>query len=223
MPNNYGPKIVTDGLLTYLDAGNPKSYPGSGTAWTDISRNGRNGTLSNATYSSADGGSVVFNGTNSSVGCTGTAVVSAATFLVWINRNGDQGQYDAVLFTRSGSSTGLNFFSGNQIGYHWNNSASTYNWASGLAMPNLQWCIWALSVTSTSATAYLCQRSGITSAVNTVSHPSVTITNMQIGQDTGVVGRLFAGNIAVAQIYNRALSRDEILQNYNATKGRFKL
>ena len=218
-----GPKIVTDGLVLCLDAGNSKSYPGSGTAWVDISRNGQNGTLNNATYSSADGGSIVFNGTNSFVQCTGTTVVSAATFLVWINRNGDQGQYDAVLFTRSGSSTGLNFFSSNQIGYHWNNNGSTYNWSSGLTIPNLQWCLWALSVTPTSATAYLCQRSGITSAVNTLSHPSVTITNMQIGQDSGVAGRLFSGNIAVAQIYNRALSRAEIIQNYNATKGRFKL
>ena len=45
MPNNYGPRLVTDGLVLCLDAGNSKSYPGSGTAWNDLSRNGNNGTL----------------------------------------------------------------------------------------------------------------------------------------------------------------------------------
>ena len=64
MPNNYGPRIVTDGLVLCLDAGNSKSYPGSGTAWNDLSRNGNNGTLNGPTFNSADRGSIVFDGTN---------------------------------------------------------------------------------------------------------------------------------------------------------------
>ena len=47
MSLSRGPKIVTNGLVQYLDAGNILSYPGSGTTWTDISRNGNNGTLTN--------------------------------------------------------------------------------------------------------------------------------------------------------------------------------
>ena len=43
----YNPKIVTNGLVLCLDAGNTKSYPGSGTAWTDLSGNGNTGTLTN--------------------------------------------------------------------------------------------------------------------------------------------------------------------------------
>ena len=43
----YNSRIVTDGLVLALDAGNTKSYPGSGTTWTDLSGNGRNGTLTN--------------------------------------------------------------------------------------------------------------------------------------------------------------------------------
>jgi hypothetical protein len=45
MAISYNPRIVTDGLVLALDAGNPKSYPGSGTTWTDLSGNGNNGTL----------------------------------------------------------------------------------------------------------------------------------------------------------------------------------
>ena len=53
----HSPKIVTDGLVLCLDAANPKSYPGSGTTWTDLSGNGNNGTLVNgASYNSVNNG-----------------------------------------------------------------------------------------------------------------------------------------------------------------------
>jgi hypothetical protein len=57
--------IVRDGLVLNLDAGNPASYPGTGTTWTDLSGNGNNGTLVNGVgYSSDNGGSLVFDGVN---------------------------------------------------------------------------------------------------------------------------------------------------------------
>ena len=60
-----GPTIVTNGLVLHLDAGNPASYPGSGTTWTDLSGNGNDGTLVNGVgYDSANGGSLVFDGVN---------------------------------------------------------------------------------------------------------------------------------------------------------------
>jgi hypothetical protein len=114
----------------------------------------------------------------------------------------------------------MNFFSSNQLGYHWNGDAATYNWASGLTIPNLTWCMVAVSVTSTSATAYLCQTSGITTATNTTSHASSVLNDIKIAQDDAG-SRFFNGNIAISQLYNRALSADEITQNFNALKGRF--
>ena len=45
-----GPKIVTDGLVLYLDAANPKSYPGTGTIWNDLSGNGNNAIKNNGSY-----------------------------------------------------------------------------------------------------------------------------------------------------------------------------
>jgi hypothetical protein len=60
-----GPEPVTSGLVLHLDAANPRSYPGSGTAWNDLSGNGNNGTLINSpTYSSNNKGTIVFDGTN---------------------------------------------------------------------------------------------------------------------------------------------------------------
>jgi hypothetical protein len=217
------PGVVTTNLSMFLDAGNASSYPGSGTAWTDLSGNGRNGTLTNGpTYSSADGGSIVFDGTDDFVQCSGSVTATAATFVSWIRRNGTQGQYDGILFSRGTNVTGMNFQVSNQLGYHWNNAVNTYGWQSGLTIPDLTWCMVAVSVTSTAATAYLCQSSGITSAINTVSHTSTTLDDIKIGQeDFG--GRFFNGNIAIAQLYNTALSAEQVAQNFAADRARFGL
>jgi hypothetical protein len=213
--------VVTTGLQLYLDAGNASSYPGSGTTWTDLTVNGRNGTLTNGpTYSSADGGSIVFDGSNDFVQCTGSLTVTAATFVTWIRRNGNQGQYDGILFSRGTNTTGMNFFSSNQLGYHWNDSSSTYNWASGLTIPDATWCMIAVSVTNTAATAYLCQASGITTATNTVGHASSVLNDIKLAVDDAAA-RYFAGNIAIAQLYNIALSAGEISQNFQADRARF--
>ena len=213
--------IPTNGLQLYLDAGNASSYPGSGTSWNDLSGNGRNGTLTNGpTYSSADGGSIVFDGSNDYVQCTGSLTVTAATFVTWIRRNGNQGQYDGILFSRGSNTTGMNFQSSNQLGYHWNDAGNTYNWQSGLTIPNLTWCMIAVSVTSTAATAYLCQSGGTTTATNTVNHSSSNLNDIKIALDDAAA-RYFNGNIATAQLYNIALSAAEISQNFNALRGRY--
>ena len=63
--------IITDGLVIALDAANTKSYPGSGTTWSDLSGNSNNGTLTNGpTFNSGNGGSIVFDGTNDYINTT---------------------------------------------------------------------------------------------------------------------------------------------------------
>jgi hypothetical protein len=217
----HSPRIVTDGLVLALDAGNAKSYPGSGTAWTDLTGRGNNGTLTDGpTYSSADGGSIVFDGSNDYVQCTGSLTVTAATFVTWIKRNGNQGTYDGILFSRGTNITGMAYYTSNQLGYTWNNALNTYTWSSGLTVPDLTWCMIAVSVTSTAATAYLCQTSGITSATNIVNHSSSVLNDIKLAQDD-FGGRFFNGNISIAMIYNKALTADEIRQNFNATRARY--
>jgi len=213
--------IVTAGLQLYLDAGNASSYPGSGTTWTDLSGNSRDGTLTNGpTYDSAVGGSIVFDGTNDFVQCSGSLTVTAATFVTWIKRNGNQGQYDGILFSRGANTTGMNFQASNQLGYHWNDAGNTYNWQSGLTIPNLTWCMIAISVTSTAATAYLCQSGGTTTATNTVNHSSSNLNDIKLAVDDAAA-RYFNGNIAIAQLYNTALSAAQVSQNFQADRGRF--
>jgi len=217
-----GPDLVQNGLVLCLDAGNRKSYSGSGTVWKDLASS-NNGTLTNGpTYNSANGGSIVFDGTNDFIQCLGSITVTEATFLTWIRRNGNQDTYDGILYSRGTNTTGMSFYSSNQLGYTWNDAGNTYGWSSGLTIPDLTWCMVAISVTSTAATAYLCESSRITSAINTVNHASSLLDDIKIGIDE-YENRCFTGNIATAMIYNRALSANEISQNFNSLKGRFNL
>ena len=114
MAVHYNIKIVTDGLVLCLDAANPKSYPGSGTTWTDLSGNGRNFTLFNSSYysfSSANGGSIGFTRTLPPTGetggyaeHTGSGALSVATYLynnhtteIWAKiNNRNPTNYDAT-------------------------------------------------------------------------------------------------------------------------------
>jgi hypothetical protein len=220
---NYNPRIVTNGLVLCLDAANLKSYPGSGTTWTNLAGTIGNGTLTNVpTFNANNSGSIVFDGIDDFVQCSGSITVTAATFVCWIRRNGSQGTYDGILFSRGTSVTGMLFYTSDQLGYTWNNAVNTYNWNSGLIVPDLTWCMVAVSVTSTAATAYLCQASGITTATNTVSHTSTVLDDIKLAFDDATT-RYFTGNIAIAQLYNRALSADEVLQNFNALRGRYAI
>jgi hypothetical protein len=221
---NYFGGIVTNGLVLDLDAAKVASYPGTGTAWYDISGNNNNGTLTNGPTFSGIGkqASIVFDGVDDYVQCTGSLTLTSATFVTWIKRNGNQGQYDGILFSRGTNVTGMNFFSSNQLGYHWNDATATYSWASGLTIPDLTWCMIAVSVSANSATAYLCQTSGITTATNTTDHTSSVLNNINIARDsTSGSSRYFNGSTAIAQIYNRALSASEVSQNFNALRGRY--
>lgn len=65
MATNYNPKIITNGLVLCLDAANPRSYPGSGTIWKDLSGNGNDGTLVNGVGHNTDSqGAMLFDGVN---------------------------------------------------------------------------------------------------------------------------------------------------------------
>lgn len=61
-PIYFAFNIPTVGLQLALDASLAASYPGSGTTWFDISGNGYNGNINNATYSPNFGGYINFNG-----------------------------------------------------------------------------------------------------------------------------------------------------------------
>jgi len=226
-----GGDYVTDGLVLYYDAGETTSYPGTGTTWTDLVSS-ITATLKNGTsYSSSNGGEMVFDGSNDYVQVsTSTAFnVSAATFIVWLTLDdSSQSFYTGLLYARgSGANVvnGVNLFGTTEkVGYTWNGDSNTYNFDSGLVIPAQEMCMVAASVQSNFADLYLCRSSGTTSARNNTNHGTTTIDNIEIGRDSWPFqSRYLDGSVPIAQLYNRALSSTEINQNFNAFKSRFGL
>ena len=219
-----GPDIAEDGLVFCVDAASKRSYPGTGTTCTDL-KNGFQGTLQNSpTFTSSNSGAFTFDGTDERILFTDNIAVTEATFLVWIKRSGDQATYGGIVMTRGdgGDTTGLNFYSSTEnLGYHWNDASFSYSFNSGLTVPDGEWCMVALSVSSSAAVFYLYQDTGLSTATKTASHTSSDLNAIEIGGDPYQGGRQFNGDIAMAHIYNRALSADEIRQNYLSTKERF--
>jgi hypothetical protein len=142
---------------------------------------------------------------------------TSATFNLWVWRNGTQSGFDGLVSNISRSGFIYNE-AGTSFSYIWNNDSGTYNYSSGIDTANQTWVMTTLTVSPTDVKWYL---NGILQHSKVYGHSSTTISNLYIGSDAGIAGRFYNGRIAQVQIYNRALTAQEILQNYNATKGRY--
>ena len=230
--NNYVVPVVpatvpTNNLILYLNA---NSYAGNGVAWNDNSSQNNHATLvGNPTYTSSPasftfGPNVIATTTKSNV------ALSAATFVAWVNPSQTQGGYTGVIFSRNGfggstvPATGLDLYTSNSVGYHWADHAPTYNWNSNLYVPNNEWSMIAVTVSATTATAYLCNAIGITTATNSFSHATLSGLNFFIACDPVLVAtRAFTGKIATAMVYSSALTQADITNIFNAQKSTFGL
>jgi len=217
----HSPRIVTDGLVLCLDAGNAKSYPGSGTTWSDLSGNGNNGSLVNGpTYSSSNGGSISFDGSNDEVICTNNTSVqiTVGTISAWFNANSGNTGVNGIIAKQS--AWGL---------FVWNNTLRAYDWGNavsrntGINVGNSTWNYVVMTFTETigtpsnNAIIYLNASPVLTT---TVKHSNHNVT-VQVGEANA--GQHFGGFIASASVYNRVLTPSEVQQNFNALRGRFSI
>lgn len=210
---------ITSGLVLNLDAGSRASYLGVGNSWNDISGSGFALTLRNSPTFVASGESSYFtlNGSNQDFYLASyNPTFTEMTFNLWVWRNGAQNGYAGLIVNRGNASGFLYQTAGTNLGYFWLNSGFTYS--SGVDTTNQTWSMATLVVTSTEARWYL---DGVLRNTRVASHTSNTFTNLFIGSDSGQSGRYYNGRIAMAQIYNRALTDAEILQNFNAYRTRY--
>jgi hypothetical protein len=221
MALGHAPSIVMNGLVSYWDASNTRSYSGSGD-WLDISGIGYNLLVRNSPTFVKSGGLGYFtlNGTNQDFYLASYPLTfSSITYNLWVWRNGTQVAYTALVLSR-GLATGFTYpISGTSLGYHWRDDAGTYGYSSGVDTANQTWAMATLTVSATEAKWYL---NGILQNTRTATHNSVEFSNLFIGSDAGV-SRYYNGRISMLQLYNRVLSAAEILQNYHATKKRYGL
>lgn len=137
------------------------------------------------------------------------------TLSAWIRIDTPQVSYAGIIFSPNGGATGLNFRNGNQLGYHWNDLASSYNYGGGATVPLGVWTHVALVVSPTSAKLYM---NGV-AATNTLAHNSINFTNgFNLGNDRNNASRTMDGQMDEVCIYNRALSQSEIRNLMHLTK-----
>jgi hypothetical protein len=216
-----GPNIVADGLVMYLDAGSPNSYrPDFGTTWKDMSGFNNSGSLTNGpTYSTDNGGSIVFDGVNDWVNTPLNIDANPNTICAWC--------YPTAVTSTNGYGIVLTDNTNWDKGFEINGSLWQIHTGNNListgvtAFANI-WQYGCISYTNTSMNFYL---NGL--MVWSGGSPGATAgSNVEIGRANysgGNGSRFFVGKISNVSIYNRALSESEILQNYNAQKSRFGL
>ena len=207
--------IVTGGLVFNIDASKSNSYAGVGNTIYDISGSGKIGTLTNGpTFSGLNGGSIAFDGSNDYILFPNSDVMgSVYTQNIWFKKNssnvGDlaDAQYSGALV-----------YSGSIVFYYTNVPPYTltayYSFTIGV------W--YCLSLVRGSSTKEIYLNGNILASTGSTDMYDAPGTNFVIGSNGGN-SEFLNGNIAQVQVYNRALSAQEITQNYNAVKNRFGL
>jgi sugar lactone lactonase YvrE len=179
------------------------------------------GVLENATWVTGRSGSAVnFNGSNGDVQFPALNLnTNTVTITAWLRRSGTQPNTAGIVFTRAGNSiAGLNFGTANELRYHWNDVAATYNFNSGLVPPDNAWAFVALVVEPARAVLYLNTGSGLRSATNTTTHAIEEFNGSgYFGWDPNSATRRFKGALDEVRICNRALTAAEIQALYTAT------
>jgi hypothetical protein len=226
-----GPNIVTNGLVLALDAGNIKSYQSGSLTWYDKSGNGFNGTLTNGpTFNSGSGGSIVFDGVDDYISCSSLSNYNFGTALtVEIIHKNTGGDYRGVISNVYVSLTGFdlrygreNYLggtnNGTRLGCFIRTSVSNYS-----VNINAELNIWGHYVFTYNNSILQSYKNGLPFTNTPATGSLGSIANgVTIGRNSAGTEYL-SGSLPIAKIYNRALSAAEVLQNYNATKGRFNL
>jgi hypothetical protein len=224
----YNPKVVRNGLVLFLDAANRKSFANTGTIWTDLSGLGNNGTLTNGPlYSSNTGGTIVFDGVDDYInGSSFTPNITNKTLSGWvklssttqqggglINLQSDSGgTFDAIVYNETNNGWGFGSDFGNRTGWSGVKETSTTEWINIVATyENLNYKMYRNGVLIYTLTSF------------NVLNFNFSSKSLVGYRHTGGSNAILAGNIAQVSIYNRALSAAEVLQNFNAMRGRFNI
>jgi hypothetical protein len=221
----HHPRVVTDGLVGYWDAANSRSYSGSGNTWYDLTKNGNNLTLVNSpTYNSSGyfttGFSGYFTGSGTSSIPSGSSPYTMSCIAQLPNWDVRRGIMSIGGYSSNNGSNAIRTGDTANPGYFYN-----YWWFNDLYATNNngntasgRWFGVSATYDGTTRKIYV---NSILVASDTPSAPNVSSTTIQLAKTFNT--EYLDGLISSAKIYNRALTQQEILQNYNATKTRYGL
>lgn len=238
---SHSPSIVTSNLILCLDAANPKSYSGSGNTWFDITGRANHGTLVNGpSYSSNSGGFISCDGTNDYIEILDNSIFDfgANNFSVeyWFRKNAtsSNSNYWGVNKWNTGASAGTNEWvlslgnSSSGIGESIEFAIESGSTSYAMIIPNTPTLhLWnqvvgiragaGLSVYMNGALIGTSSPVGITTttSVNNISGRNIRIANSALNNYYNKV------DSSIVRIYNKALTPDEVKQNYDANKTRY--
>ena len=217
----HSPRIVTDSLVLLLDAVNVKSYPGSGTTWTDLSVSKANGTLTNSptfnsSYFSFDGSDKYVEGDLTTIAAGSNVTVEAV-----IRLNNVSGLKCILCQGRSAVSFGYGLVV-SDTAIRFRNSSNDHAFPSPTTLQSGSWYHVAITTNASGSVGY----------VNGVSQGSIAqitntnaITDYVVGRRSGAVvpaaGEYMNGDISFVRVYYKTLTEVEILRNFNAIRGRY--
>ena len=218
-----GPNIVENGLVLALDAADKNSYKGSGTNWKDLSGNSYNGTLTNGpTFSNTNGGVINFDGTDDYVDCGNVlASLTNLTLECFVKFGTQSTSYNGIISKTLSNANGYEIRTAGytsttttaQFRYVGDNGSSDFG-----ALTNGIW--YHLTATGILGSQLVYINGSIYNSGTYAGTPSANSNSLVIGK-LAYAGLYANMSMGYARIYNRALTATEILQNYNATKGRF--
>ena len=230
-------KIVTDGLVLALDAADKNSYPGSGTTWYDVSGRGTNGSLLNGpTFNSQNGGSIALDGIDDRITFGSPNISTSCTVSQWIQPL--TGSSTFIGHTSVNSATAVLYSQLIKPSSIWYHQILVSGYAAGFAQEmnvyfqsNVTQFVENNKPYNFSFTWERTFNSGsiLKTHINGVYREQQQNTNnfwtntASLATTTYDIPSTYKGNVSTTIFYNRALSAQEILQNYNAQKSRFNL
>ena len=224
------PPIVTSGLVLALDAANPKSYVSGSTNWFSLGNPTLSGSLINGpTFDRGNGGSIKFDGVNDYGSVVSNQVIANDfTFTVWAKRDGDTATGIGGIFGNHHHTelSGANLFFRNSstiVTIAAGNGATRPTFEISIPRLNPEWNFYAIRYSGTTYQLYF-------NGILLNSRTAVVVQSLNSNRyGIGIWALSYLaeyylnGKVSQCLSYTRALSADEILQNYNATKGRFGL
>ena len=228
-----GENIVRDGLVLYLDA--KYSYPGaSGTnpdtyTWYDMSGNENNGELINGVgYNAANGGSLSFDGVDDSVNILNSNSLQSGhfTFDIWFKVSSTSDQSLLTTHYQSyGTTSGIvaMIASGEYTFQTRLNNVCCQTLLGGVTTLNV-WNNFSGTYDGNKKVIYV---NSIEVATDIISGIHQQLNLFSIGGDADQIANqnytniVNNGNIASVKYYNKALTAQEIQQNFNATRSRY--
>ena len=217
--------IVTNGLILYLDAANPQSYTSGSSIYNDISGNNNSGSLISTSYSTANGGNIIYNSTSSVITYPSITFTNQPYTLEFCGRI--EGPIDSSnrrsLFlnpTYAGELTNVSTYFTNFI---CDSVPLYFNFGMSRPVPTGSlYFHWVCTVDSSKILTIYLNNNVVHNTSILTTYSTISCTFTRFGNWSGN-SRVYSGSLGYIRIYNKALSQAEVTQNYNVMKSRFNL